>query len=510
MSVGRTVTMKRATWLAGKKPEAAPSKRTTARMASARGIPAPKQLVPVGPDQVGHQGNGPVATVSSTPSQHPDGQPVRKRTSMLRRPIALYQKMRATTLVSNSIFLMLSSGINAALGFIFWIIVARSSAPASIGIATTLIGLSVLVGFIGLIGIDIGLVRFLAHSKSPSEYVSSALTVTAVTTGVASLFVGQLLAAVSPKLAFVFHDTAFLPLFIVTNISNAWNSLTNNVFVSVRQTGHIVWINVAAGLAKIGVLAVFKITSWLAIFGIYALGQIVNDVLSLVVIVYVFHHHLKILAHPRILRPTVSYSLGTYVGNVLYWLPTTLMPLIVLSLLGAKQAAYFYVAFTIVAVLFTIPSSSMLSLFAEGSHDPASLSHGAKKAIVISWALLAPCIVAIGVFGGLILSLYGHQYQEGAGPFLILFSMSSFLVTLVLCVITIFRVTLNWISVIAVSAVFACATLGISISLIPELKLNGVGIAWMVGCIMAVAAGWLLLRTREDIPTAAGGHADGG
>ena len=45
-----------------------------------------------------------------------------------------------------------------------------------------------------------------------------------------------------------------------------------------------------------------------------------------------------------------------------------ILPIMVLNVLGAEQAAYYYIAYAIAALLFMIPSAISMSLFVEGSH----------------------------------------------------------------------------------------------------------------------------------------------
>jgi len=48
--------------------------------------------------------------------------------------------------------------------------------------------------------------------------------------------------------------------------------------------------------------------------------------------------------------------------------PNMILPIMVLNVLGAEQAAYYYIAYAIAALLFMIPNAISMSLFVEGSH----------------------------------------------------------------------------------------------------------------------------------------------
>lgn len=69
--------------------------------------------------------------------------------------------LRRDHLVRNSLYLMLSTGIQAALGFTFWIIMARLFSTGDVGKASSLISATALIAYFALFGLNSTLVRFL-------------------------------------------------------------------------------------------------------------------------------------------------------------------------------------------------------------------------------------------------------------------------------------------------------------------------------------------------------------
>ena len=56
--------------------------------------------------------------------------------------------------------------------------------------------------------------------------------------------------------------------------------------------------------------------------------------------------------------------------------PNLILPIMVLNVLGAEQAAYYYIAYAIAALLFMIPGAISTSLFVEGSHGEEGVELG--------------------------------------------------------------------------------------------------------------------------------------
>src|ERR1700730_15642847 len=63
-----------------------------------------------------------------------------------------YRRLRTDHLVRNSLYLILSSGLQACLGFAFWIITARLFSTADVGRASSLISATTVIAYLALLG----------------------------------------------------------------------------------------------------------------------------------------------------------------------------------------------------------------------------------------------------------------------------------------------------------------------------------------------------------------------
>jgi hypothetical protein len=73
----------------------------------------------------------------------------------------------AIPLYSNAFYLMLNTGVMAVFGFFFWIVVARFYTEAEVGLGSAIISAMSLISIMGLVGLNISLVRFLPHADKP-------------------------------------------------------------------------------------------------------------------------------------------------------------------------------------------------------------------------------------------------------------------------------------------------------------------------------------------------------
>ena len=73
---------------------------------------------------------------------------------------AIIAKARDDPLISNSFYLVLASGISAALGFVFWIIIARIYPPEAVGQGALLLSAMAIINTLTLMGFDVGIIRF--------------------------------------------------------------------------------------------------------------------------------------------------------------------------------------------------------------------------------------------------------------------------------------------------------------------------------------------------------------
>ena len=114
-----------------------------------------------------------------------------------------FKKIMSDSLYRNSIYLMFSTGIMTVLGFVFWMIASRMYSTTDIGLATTIISAMGLIVGLSVLGLNIGLIRYLPRSKDKNKKINTCFTLTAL----ASIIIGTIyllgIEKFSPALLFI-------------------------------------------------------------------------------------------------------------------------------------------------------------------------------------------------------------------------------------------------------------------------------------------------------------------
>jgi len=402
--------------------------------------------------------------------------------------IGTKRALQKNKLFLNSFNLMLTTGLTAGFGFLFWIIVARSSHSSTVGIATTLLSISFLISLMGMAGFDTIFIRFLPKSIHKSEEINSGLILSGLATTILSIIFVLATPIIAPRLSFLFHDISYLICFVIFTVFTTWNSLTNAVLISYRRTSFILAIDIIFSLIKISLPLLIKANSPMTIFSIVGIAQVVNVALSLIVMIKVFRYRPALRAKISYLKEVAQFGTGMYVANLLNLMPDSILPIIVIDRLGPSSAAYFYVTFAIANLIYTIAFATNQALLAEASADEENFDTHARRGLLISGALLIPTIVLMILFAPFALSFFGHNYVNGSTDTLRVMAVSGIFVLVYSFLSFVFKHKKNLKAILAMTAVNAAVILGLGIYL-TRYGLVGVGYAWLVGTAAAVVVG---------------------
>jgi O-antigen/teichoic acid export membrane protein len=113
-------------------------------------------------------------------------------------------------------------------------------------------------------------------------------------------------------------------------------------------------------------------------------------------------------------RTVARYMAGDYTGQLLTQASTSLLPVLVVALLGVREAAYILPAQTIFTALTLLALGITSSLVVEGARDEAR-AHTYAVAVLRRIAVtVVPAAAAVAVAAPWLLELFGPQYRAGA------------------------------------------------------------------------------------------------
>lgn len=404
------------------------------------------------------------------------------------------RQFRSSTLLMNSVYLMLATVVIAVCGFIFWIIVTRSYTATTVGLAVTLLSVSGLLSLLSLVGFDTTFVRFLPKSDRRNDHINSGMIIVTLFSAVLSLGFVLSLPITSPHLVFVLHHPLYLIAFVLFTIATSLNTLTNAIFLAFKSARNILIINLLFSILKVGLPLLIRHGSAMRIFVLVGISQLAGLALSLVVMHVRLGFAFSPSIHLDILRVIQKYSFSVYAASILNLLPPTLLPLLVVRQLGPEHAAYYYMAFTIASVLYTISYSAMQSAFAEGSHEETALKVHIIKATKLVGVLLVPAVIITIILSSYILRVFGGVYAAKGSLLLQLFAVSAFPVAVYSALGAIFKVTQYLRGVVVMNVVYSVVIVSVSYLLVPRHGVVAIGWAWALGNIAAATIGLLFLK----------------
>ncbi|NLT37115.1 MAG: hypothetical protein GXX95_03025 [Methanomassiliicoccus sp.] len=390
------------------------------------------------------------------------------------------------TFLRNSFYIFLSSITSSGFGLLFWMVAAWYYDIESVGVASTLISTSGLIVALGMLGMDQSMIRYfpvLDRSMILGSVVKIAaplaMAIGAVFILGSSLWMPDLVASDIVHILFILligaTSVAYIAHTAFVGSRNAQNGWYQNMILGVRVLLLIAFVT----LQDLGILIAMLVS--------YAITLPVSGLL-------LFRSGLRLgTIDWSFLRKAFWFSTGNYVATILNMLPTMAMPILVFSLIGAAEAAIYYMALSIAAIVFLIPATFNTSLYVEGSHGE-SLTKTFRRSLTITYAILVPCIIIFMLLGPFILGILGAQYRsEGLGILNILL-VSGIFFTLFQQVSTYLKVKEHIRGVVLMGAVNSGSFLALSVILASAIGKDGIGYSWVFSFALGALVGIAYMR----------------
>lgn len=389
---------------------------------------------------------------------------------------------------ANAFYLLTSTVTLAAFGFVFWTIIAKSYDPAEVGIATTLLSLSGLLALLGQAGLDAALIRFLPHATNKNAYISSAFIIVGVISIAISGLAGLLLPFISADFAHMTGFGAWASFAFFTAVTSL-NAIVLAVFLAHKRARYILALNTALSISKVALPFIITKGNAMTIFILAGVAQTIALVFGVMWLRRSHGFRFQLKLDMDMVRLVRKFSFSMFGASILNLLPPTILPLIIVAQIGPAQAAFYYMAFTIATVLYTVAYASMQSVFAEGSHNQAALRGFIVKAAIVVGALLVPAAALIALLSPFLLGIFGAEYAAQSSTLLQVFALAALPVAAYSALGTIFKVTKNLRGILYMNSVYAVVILGASALWLPHAGLIAVGWAWLTGNVVAAVIG---------------------
>jgi O-antigen/teichoic acid export membrane protein len=398
------------------------------------------------------------------------------------------------SLVRNSLLLVGTTGANLALGYVFWLVAARTFTVEEVGLGAAVIAALTLCGTIGAVGVGNALIQLLPTRRGSTEW-SRTLTA-GVATGVAlSLAVGVAVLALLPVVSSEFASLHASPLaaagFLAAVAVLVTGDLLDRAFVAERASGRMLARNATVAVAKIALLVVP------AVVALRADGIVVAWVVAAaasVPVALALQRGLGRTWNPfaggvaresaRIVRTIASHHFVS-VGNMA---PQFVLPILVAAMLSTAENGVFYTSWRVAGGFMIISVAVATSLFAEGSHDPRDVRRNVWRSLRLIGAVLVPVALGTVAFGHEVLGVLGPEYVEGF-PLLVLLAIGAFPDAVTNVYVAVLRLERRFRLATALTASIALVMLALTAVLLPVFGIAGFGVAFIAaqtfGCAVA-------------------------
>ncbi len=209
-------------------------------------------------------------------------------------------------------------------------------------------------------------------------------------------------------------------------------------------------------------------------------------------------------------RPLLRFLAQDYAATVFGLTSITVVPLIVLSILGSSEAAYFFIAYTIMMSLELLVSNMGTSLTVESAFDERRLQSLARVVVRRTLIVALPLIGLLVLVAPIILKPFGPEYAEQGTPLLRLLLIALVFRTVIVLFVAISRCRRRGRALLAVDIALFVLLIGLTLVLTPSMGLEGTGLAFLVASgVVALAVIPSLVRflVRREEPAVGTGEA---
>lgn len=411
------------------------------------------------------------------------------------------------SLLRNAYALIANTGVTAVLGLAYWVLAARLYPAEAIGAGSAVVSALLFVSGVSQLNLQGAVTRFLpvAGGRTPS-FLAGAYA----TTAAAGLGLGVAAAATAGWWAP--HDSPlrqsgwFAVAFVGAVVAWSWFVLQDSALTALREASWVPVENGLFGLAKIVLLVVLAGGAGGAIFASWT----VPAALCLVPVnVALFR---RIIPRRRSTGPAPDALLtrralarfvgGDYVGSIFAQALLTLLPLLVVGVLGSTAGGRFYVPWIVATTIDLLPGNLATSFIVESSLAEHRLGDYARTVIRRVALLVVPLAAATVVLAPALLAAFGKGYVDESATVLRLLAAATVFRAVSTLYVGVCRAQRRVARLAAVQAAQAVLVLGLAVALMPWLGLAGAGLASLGGQAVVAAAVLprLLAAARCEVP----------
>lgn len=399
----------------------------------------------------------------------------------------------------NAYYLMANTGVGAAVGVLFWLLVTRVANldPFQVGLGYATIALGTTVGLIAKGGLDLALLKAVPGASRVEATrllrygtglgVAGALALTLIIAAV-SVFGGWSRQAAGPGWILVASIGCLL---VMTWLQDAY-------FLAEGRARHTLERNLVFSAARFVlpvILVMFALPHPIALT--WAIALAASAAAAAFIMARLPHRDGRQV--PR--REFVTSAARNVSGSAAEFLPGLVLAPLVLALDGEESAAYFGIAWTAASVLFLASAAISRAALAEMVRGGATSHAAAIRRTVVQHAwLLLPAAIFTAAIAPYALALFGAEYAREGALVLSILCASLVVVAPSYLYLAVLRAQERpWPLILFPAAMVA--TLAVIVPLLESRwGLEGVAIAWSVAhAPFGAYASWKLMTLAREV-----------
>lgn len=422
-------------------------------------------------------------------------------------PNAAEASSASRQLLRGAYSLAANTAITSVLGMVFWLVAARLYSSVEIGRDSALILAMIELSTLCQLNLDNGIVRFLPDLGRRSR---RAIGVAYALTGVLALAVGSVFVLVAPhvsdELSFLEGNSSLEVGFVAALVLWGVFALQDAALTATRRASWVPLENGLFGVLKVGALPLLLMAG--IDHGVFAAWALPMALLVVPVNVLLFKRAIpdhvagkeRESSISRLgIRRVVRFLAQDYAASIFTRATMTLLPLLVIGILGPKASAYFAIPFMIMVAFDSLAYSACTSLVVEATLAGEHLQALTRLTVRRVLALIVPAGVALIVAAPLVLLPFGRAYEEQGTTVLRLLLCASLLRPGIALFSAVSRIGGHGLRLALVEAALLALVLGPAIPLAHSHGIEGVAAAWLGANVIIFLAviPWLVRFLRK-------------
>jgi O-antigen/teichoic acid export membrane protein len=409
---------------------------------------------------------------------------------------------RALGVAANALSVMAGKTLTMGFGCMFWLLAAHDFARPEVGLAAGVVSAMMLCTQLAIGGVGSAVITcYSEHRRQPAGLLDTSATVVVLSALFAS---GVFLAAASlglRHLSTVASHPLYAAAFTLMTVCGTLAILLDQLSIALGRGDQVLVRGLAFGAVTVLGLVLLPLmrhnADSFAIFAPWAIAGVVNVVLGVIQLrrlLPAYRYRWRI--EKGTVKLLTRHGFPNYALTLAERAPGLILPIIVIEVLTPAGNATWYVIWMMAWVVYTMPISAGLTLFAEGSNRPAELRSATRQAVRV--ALLAGLAASL-VLAGLAhvgLSLLGASYGRTGATALRILLLAFVPLTFVQAYFATSRARRRLGEAVIVGWLTAAASIGVATVGGIFWGLTGMASGWLA--VQTAAGAWALSRSTTD------------